>query len=245
MTDRDTEAPGDPHSLVAGYLLDALEPDELARFTAHLPACARCRHEIAHLSETVANLGSATRVSPPVELEHRLMASLFGEDTTLAATATLARTRSRRWLWPVAAAATFVLGAGLVAATGVLNPADTDSQIVAEAQLIIDVAGAPDAHFMPFDLTTGAAKIIVSDGMNMGAVMASDLPMPAAGQEYHVWTVMRDGSMVPAASFMPDIHGNASVMLHTGVHDVAGFMLTVDEPGAQHPSRSPLAEVSV
>ena len=36
----------DVHELTAGYALDALEPDERARFEAHLGSCEACREEL-------------------------------------------------------------------------------------------------------------------------------------------------------------------------------------------------------
>jgi hypothetical protein len=248
---------GDPHDLLPGYLLDALDPNESERFIGHLPTCEACRAELAAFSTTVADLASASHVTPPPQAEDQLMASLFGTSATepMAADdaegtgplATPLAPRRRRWVWPAAAAAAFILGAGLVALTGVLHIDDSGSQVVAdgEAQLILDVTSAPDAHFMPLDLPQGAAKLVVSAGMDMGAVMATDLPMPAAGREYHVWTVMGDGSMKSAATFTPDSAGHVSVMLHTGVKDAAAFMVTVEDPGAQHPTGQPLAEVRV
>ena len=237
--------------------LDALDPDESERFTGHLPSCAACRAELAALSDTISDLASASHVAPPSDVEDQLMASLFGPSVSggtvdddaegiVPAVSPLASHR-RRWMWPAAAAAAFILGAGLVATTGVLHVADTSGQVVAdgEAQLILDVTSAPDAHFMPLDLPQGTAKLVVSSGMNMGAVMATDLPMPASGREYHVWTVMADGSMKSAATFTPDTAGHVSVMLHTGVNDAAAFMLTVEDPGAAHPTGEMLAEVQV
>lgn len=249
------ELAGDPHDLLPGYLLDALDPDEVDRFAGHLPSCAACRAELAALSDTVADLASASRVEPPSHVEDQLMASLFGIDRdgadryhdAPAIAPTPIASHRRRWIVPAAAAAAFILGAGLVAATGVLHVGDAGSQVVAdgEAQLILDVTSAPDAHFMPLKLPQGQAKLVVSSGMDMGAVMATDLPMPAAGREYHVWTVMDDGTMTSAAAFTPDSAGHASVMLHTGVNDAAAFMITVENPGAEHPTGEPLAEIPV
>lgn len=248
---------GDPHDLLPGFLLDALDPDEAERFTGHLPSCAACRAEVAALSDTVADLASATQVAPPSHVEDQLMASLFGPATTAGAADdpspaiepvdTPVASNKRRWMWPAAAAAAFILGAGLVATTGVLHIGDTGGQVIAdgEVQLILDVTSSPDAHFMPLDLPQGTAKLVVSSGMDMGAVMASDLPMPAAGREYHVWTVMADGTIKSAATFTPAYDGSASVMLHTTVHDAAAFMLTVEDPGAFYPTSQPLAEVKV
>ncbi len=76
---------GDPHDLLPGFLLDALDPDEAERFTGHLPSCAACRAEVAALSDTVADLASATQVAPPSHVEDQLMASLFGPATTAGA----------------------------------------------------------------------------------------------------------------------------------------------------------------
>jgi anti-sigma-K factor RskA len=238
MTTQWRDLDGDPHDLLPGYLLDALDHDEEGRFTGHLPTCAACRAELVALSDTVADLATASHVQPPAAVEDRLIASLFGPSIP---------SRRRRWMWPAAAAAAFVLGAGVVATTGVLHGGTTEAQVAAEAeaQLILDVTSAPDAHFMPLDVPEGTAKLVVSDLMNMGAVMATDLPTPASGREYHVWTVMGDGSMESAATFRPGTDGHVSVMLHTGVTDAAAFMLTVEDPGAQHPTGEPLAEVTV
>jgi hypothetical protein len=258
MTNQWNDLTGDPHDLLPGYLLDALDLDEADRFTSHLPACPPCRADLAAMAGTVADLASESRVAPPAHVEDRLMSSLFGPSATAAGpvdekapaatpTPNALPSRRRRWMLPAAAAAAFVLGAGLVATTGVLHFGDTGTQVVAdgEAQLILDVTSAPDAHFMPLDLPQGSAKLVVSEGMDMGAVMATDLPMPASGREYRVWTVMGDGTMKSAATFTPDHDGHASVMLHTGVNDAAAFMLTVEDPGAEHPTGDPLAEVLV
>jgi hypothetical protein len=257
MTTRPHDPTGDPHGLLPGYLLDALDPDESERFAGHLPTCAECRAELASLSEPVADLAAASHAAPPPHVEDQLMASLFpgsvpagtvDDDAEGTREAPMVVASHRRpWMWPAVAAAAFILGAGLVATTGVLHIGDTGGQVVAdgEAQLILGVTSAPDAHFMPLDLPQGTAKLVVSSGMDMGAVMATDLPMPAAGREYHVWTVMGDGSMKSAATFTPDSDGHVSVMLHTGVNDAAAFMVTVEDPGAQHPTGEPLAEVRV
>jgi hypothetical protein len=250
MSDDITQLSGDPHDLVAGFALDALDPDESARFAAHLPTCGQCRAELAALTETATAYGSSTRIAPPAELEDRLMGSLFGESpdqvTPGASGADVIAIAPRpRWYLPVAAAAAFILGAGLVAGTVRLTTSDSSSQIVAEAQKIAQIAAAPDTHFMPLDLDSGSAKVMVSEEMNGAAIMASDLPMPESGMQYRVWTMMSDGSMVPAATFLPDNDGHASAVLDTEVDGATGFMLTIDSADASHPSDQTLAEVHI
>ncbi len=250
MSDDITQLSGDPHDLIAGFALDVLDPDESRRFVEHLPTCDACRAELAALTETVSAFGSSTRITPPAELEDRLMASLFGDSSEAGTPGAseadvIAIARRPRWYLPVAAAAAFILGAGLVAATVHVTSSDSNSQIVAEAQEIADIAGAPDTHFMPLDLDSGSAKFMVSEGMNSAAIMATDLPMPEDGMQYRVWTIMSDGSMVPAATFLPDSSGYASAVLATDVDGATGFMLTIDYADATHPSEKTLAEVHI
>lgn len=241
---------GDPHDLVAGFALDALDSDESRRFAEHLPTCEPCRSELSALAETAAAYGSSTRITPPAELEDRLMDSLFGSSTDktkneLGAAEVLAVARRPRWHLPVAAAAALVLGAGLVAAAVGLSRSDSSSQVVVEAQQIAEIASAPDTHFMPLEVDAGSIKLMVSEEMNSAAIMASDLPMPEDGMQYRVWTIMSDGSMLPAATFIPDTIGHAAVVLQTDLHGASGFMITIDSVEVSHPSADPIAEVRI
>ena len=56
------DASAHPHDLVAGYLLDALEAEELDRFLAHLTTCPTCRAELAALEPAVSDLAAAVEV---------------------------------------------------------------------------------------------------------------------------------------------------------------------------------------
>jgi len=44
----------DIHDLTAAYALDALGPDEVDEYEAHLGQCEQCRAELAELNEPVA-----------------------------------------------------------------------------------------------------------------------------------------------------------------------------------------------
>lgn len=269
MTER-PDLSGDPHDLVAGYLLDALDPAELARFVGHLPSCGSCRAEVALLQPTVADLATTVEVVPPAALEAALMEALFQEkpaepesppaqvatpttrtageaptlDDAVPGRATAAG-RRRRWMWPAAAAAAFVLGIGVAVSTYPFNAAqDQPSAAEAEMQQIMEVTAAPDAHIMTLDVPGATTKLVVSNDMDMGAVLASDLPMPAKGREYHLWTTMDDKTVQSAATFVPDEDGHVATMLDTGVREAAAFILTVEEPGTPHPTTPPIAEAT-
>lgn len=74
----------DPHlpfdELAVGYALSALEPDEHARFSSHLTACARCERTVAEHRDTLAQLAYAVPAAePPASLLEGIRAGLRAE----------------------------------------------------------------------------------------------------------------------------------------------------------------------
>ena len=49
----------DLHDLTAGYALDALDPDERARYEEHLASCETCRAELQEFWQVAGALGRA------------------------------------------------------------------------------------------------------------------------------------------------------------------------------------------
>ena len=266
MTNQEIDPNSDPHGLVTGYILDILDAEELQRFTAHLDDCPYCQQAISEMTETIAELASSSHVVPPQAVEDRLMASLFGQAPASEAVAAADATEAddgqsqgpaevlaqpitlhsrRRWVWPAAAAAAFILGAALVTTMG-LGHAHDSGQLAADGQtqLVLALAAAPDAQSMPLNLPKGDATVVVSAGLNQAAVTATDLPAPPAGQKYHVWTVHSDGTVASAGTFTPDAAGNASIMLNTHLNDASGFAVTVDDPSLTQPTSAPISEVT-
>jgi putative zinc finger protein len=66
MSDRITEHPDD---LLAEYVEGALGTEGRARVEAHLPACDRCREEVALATEARAALATVPEAAPPPGLE--------------------------------------------------------------------------------------------------------------------------------------------------------------------------------
>jgi hypothetical protein len=69
--------------LAAGWALHALEPDEEARFTAHLAGCAACRGTAEELEAILGELSyAAPSVEPPEGLLDRLKAAAAADTAT-------------------------------------------------------------------------------------------------------------------------------------------------------------------
>ena len=63
--------------LAVGWALHALEPEDDAVFTAHLPGCARCADTVAETTEAMAAMSADLPAAEPSEdLRHRLRAAV-------------------------------------------------------------------------------------------------------------------------------------------------------------------------
>ena len=64
----------DLHDLTAGYALDALDPDERARYEEHLASCESCREELQEFWQVAGALGRAAGgPTPPTALRERIL----------------------------------------------------------------------------------------------------------------------------------------------------------------------------
>ena len=64
----------DLHDLTAGYALDALDPDERARYEEHLASCESCREELQEFWQVAGALGRAAGgPTPPASLRDRIL----------------------------------------------------------------------------------------------------------------------------------------------------------------------------
>jgi hypothetical protein len=117
---------GDPYSeLIAGYALDALEPEDEARLEEHLRGCASCNLELTRLRNVSARLADlSVAAEPPPGLGAAIRAAALADSgepgreplggfvvAQLQRHRAARAARSRRWL--AAAASLLLLGAGL------------------------------------------------------------------------------------------------------------------------------------
>ena len=65
------------HNPVGSYVVNALDPDELEEFEAHLAVCPTCTREVQEFSETAAELSLlASATPPPPALRSSILAAI-------------------------------------------------------------------------------------------------------------------------------------------------------------------------
>jgi len=52
------------HNAVGSYVVNALDPDELEEFEAHLAVCSTCTREVQEFSETAAQFSLLANTAP-------------------------------------------------------------------------------------------------------------------------------------------------------------------------------------
>jgi anti-sigma-K factor RskA len=258
----------DIHDLLGAYCTDALDADERVAFEQHLRACAECRNEAADFREVLAALADAHPVRPPSSLEDAVMAGALPagrsdseeppapgtsepttpadpvpDDPSVAAVTPLVPAWRRAAPWMAAAAAGALLFAGGVGLGRSQAPADSAAP-AGDMAGVVAVASAADAHVLPVDIMGTTSRVVMSGEMDKAVFLASELPMPAKGMVYQVWTVAGDGQMASAGSFTPDEDGHVAAVLDCGAAGVDKFMITMEPPGgSEHPSGEMLAEI--
>ncbi|MCG2803405.1 MAG: anti-sigma factor [Cellulomonas sp.] len=241
------------HTLTGAYVLDALDPDERAAFTAHLAGCQECTAEVASLRATAVALALGDAVTPPPGLRAAVLADIartaqLGPDpvatvTPVPSTATRSRSagsRSRR-TWPFAAAAVVLL----VVVGGGIVIRDRQADALADTQAAaMRIVSAPDA--VSHDLALGSTHVVMSPEMGAIALMGQDVPMPDAdGMVYQVWMVHPDGSTAAGPTFMPH-DGEVTTIVQGDLSDVMELTVTVEpRGGSTAPTGGMVAQVAL
>lgn len=198
----------DLHSLAAPYALDALEPDERARFEKHLAACERCAREVRVLSEDAVRLAWSTAAPAPAALRDRVLAAVHTtpQEPARAREASLpphvwgaqppparARTPRARPLFVPFATAT-AAAALVVAALFAVQANRTGEQLAAErdrSREIAHVLAAPDARAATGRDAEGRTIGVIASASGRRAIVTlkgyGDLP----GDRVHQLWLMR------------------------------------------------------
>jgi anti-sigma-K factor RskA len=198
--------------LAVGYVMHALEPEEEARFTAHLASCAACERAVREHEETLAELAhAAPAVDPPPAVLEGIRAAIAPEHLDRGAEAPAADLSSRRdrqvvvverrWLLAAAAAVSaVVLGLGGWAA---VLQGDRAAQTARGDRLAQAVAAleSPDARAVRLAGDDGRVQaVVVAAGGRLSVVVDGLEPNPE-GTVYVLWGQDRSGDVRAVAAF--------------------------------------------
>ena len=216
----------DMHDLVAPYALDALDPDELAAFEAHLESCSRCRQELTELQEGVLSLAESVTVRPPSPLKEAVMAEIEADEI-----ATVTPITSRRlgasWLLAGAAAAVALVFFGLWMST---------SSRLDEVNQLAAVYEAADSVIVEVETEVGQARFTYSPSLGIGVFNGAALAELDESDVYQLWLIDPDGP--DSAGTL--VAGEADVVVEAAQPGLILAMTVEPSPGVDAPTSDPL-----
>jgi anti-sigma-K factor RskA len=233
------------HTLGGAYVMDALSPQDRARFERHLGTCQECAEEIAGLREATARLAVATAASPPPGLKNRVLAAAAMTRQHPPATAGERHPARRRWRFrPVLTAGALATAAVVAAAVvfGVTNGSMRQQldQAQTSKQQIAAVLTARDAAMMTGPVTGGGtATIVMSHARHALVFTAADLRALPASRGYELWLIGPSGDrsvgMLPVTS-----HGMTGPVVASGLRQGDHLALTAEPAGGASRPTSPM-----
>ncbi len=246
------------HTLTGAHVCDALDPVERAAFEEHLSACAACTQEVAELRETVAALGMAAAMAPPVRLRATVAAQIVITRQLPPVVTPIIRTSSRRGFrnrssvqsgprarnaligWAVAAAL-FGIAAGLTVHSAQLQ--DRINSVATLDSAMSMLLSAPDTRSGAAQARTGGSALVVdSRSRDEAAISLSGLAPLPAGKAYQLWMIGPDG--IRSAGLVPvgasGLASTAPVFAY-GLGDARTIGLTVEPAhGSAQPTTAPI-----
>ena len=214
----------DLHDLTAGYALDALDPDERARYEEHLASCETCRAELQEFWQVAGALGRAAGgPTPPASLRDRILEQARDERPNVVP---LRRRIAAPVLASAAAIAALVAVALGVWSLGLSNDLD-------DANSVLAVLGDPNARVHP--TADGEANLVVTPTGRAALVVKMLAPAPK-GKDYEIW-VFENG--VPKSAGLFERPG--ATMLSRKVEPGQTVAVTLEpDGGVDAPTSDPL-----
>lgn len=230
------------HSVDAvGWVLGALSPEEAERFAAHLEGCAKCRADVARLTEAAEQLAQAPPLlTPPPELRDRLMGSVRSEISLFNAASVDPHPRPARRLGRLRRVEALVVvfaSLAIVALAIVLLTANHGSDQVAKRTVIGKVTsqgGGTRAH------------AVVQIAPQTATLIVTHLAAPPAGRVYQAWVVRRNAPAVPTGALFSVPRSGDTRILLPPLHDVTEVIVTAEPPrGSTTPTLPPIVLVQL
>jgi anti-sigma-K factor RskA len=176
--------------LAAGYVLDALEPDEEQALLDHLSNCADCRRVVDEHAFVAAQLGQLAEDSDITPPSWSAIRSGIVTDPSAPVVSLEDRRRHRRppLLLGAAAAAVLLAGAGVVG----WQLASGDSGEPSQSKTLAACAASPSCHVVRLQSDNTVAAYALAEKGTV-TMLPTHMAAPAAGHVYALWQLPRDG----------------------------------------------------
>ena len=223
------------HDLTAAYALDALTPDEVSEYEAHLARCPHCREELASLSETTTALAYGIDAPmPPPALRERILESARNERPNVAPL-------RPRWALPAAAVAVAAVAAVVALAVWASSLSNKVNHLQASAKnqrLVEEILASPNAQSID---AGGGGRLVVTANGDAALILTGLAPAPK-GKIYEAW-VLHGGAPQPAGTF-DSTGGVTAVALQRPVPAGSKVMVTRERHREDAPTEAPFISIS-
>jgi Anti-sigma-K factor rskA, C-terminal/Putative zinc-finger len=251
------------HGAVGSYVVNALDPDELEEFEAHLALCPTCSREVMEFRETAAELSLLANVPPPPAALRESILAAISEIRPLppepsamtapaesAAPATLAgpaepgrpvdelalrRQQRRTRILSVLVAA--VVAAALAMGGVVYGLVQARQAQVAQQAAETELLTAPDVQTYSTTMKDGGQiSFVVSRSLDRAMFIGKDLPAVGADKTYQLWTL--EGQQAIPDNLVAG-GGDRKQFFRETLSGVTGLAVSVEAAGgAQQPTPS-------
>jgi len=226
----------DLHVLTGSYALDAVSDAEREEFERHLQHCPTCEAEVRGLRETAARFALACAMTPPAQMEGRVLAAAYQTRQLPPLSADRPRRALPRRLAVLAAAASVAAAVAL----GITQLSAQHQLDQARATAIARVVTAPDAHVETARTSAGGSvTVVTSAALREAVVSASGMASLPSSRVYQVWVMSPSGAR--SAGLM---HGRS--LLASAVRPGDRIGITVEPAGGTaRPTTTPVAVLPV
>ncbi len=235
--------------LAAGYVLNALEGEDRARFEALLDAGDQGAHAaLRDFAAALAAVGASATEAPPPGVKAELLARIQRESP--AAPVARPKTAGRRHsaFWPglasgAVAAALVALVVGWLVAAEYTARLDTLERRAAELRVelerqkaLLELLGDPASQVVALSGVgpgSAARGRMVWHARAGGYFAAADLPAPPAGRTYQLWAIAGANAPVSGGVFTVTAGGAVQLVVPPlpGITRVDAFAVTIEPAG--------------
>lgn len=215
---------------LAGYALDAIDADGVARIEAHLPGCPECQQALQEYRGVLELLPLGLPVTQPAATSRATLISR----TRIAHSASRAGSRTRTWGWPGARVAVAGIAAALVIVVGaVVWRQSLEQEQRDDASLVALIRNNPASIAMPMSGAEAApdatGNLFIEPGETEAALVANSLPQPRQGHQFQFWFIRPDDTRISGGVFDVDRTGGAVALLSAPAEFGDGWSCGVSE----------------